>query len=123
MVIPVIVDGHALTYMAHFVHKPPSLRVLPWSRRTVCTLHRAPCAAHTRPCHTHHAVYGIAYCSKNDNFCRFTGRKIAFTRAVANFPRDVRTQMWNAFWENEAAPFVGKLTPAKLLETKEDVVA
>ena len=40
---------------------------------------------------------GVACCSLSDQFCRATGRKLAFTRAVSAFDRDTRTQFWGAY--------------------------
>ena len=40
---------------------------------------------------------GYAVCSKDDNFCRATGRKIALTRALQNYPREFRREVWQAY--------------------------
>ena len=40
---------------------------------------------------------GSAVCSKDDNFCRATGRKIALTRALQNYPREFRREVWQAY--------------------------
>lgn len=42
---------------------------------------------------------GWAWCDPNDNFNRNTGRKIALKRALENFDRDVRKQLWEAYFE------------------------
>lgn len=39
-----------------------------------------------------------ASCHPRDNFCRATGRKIAYIRALAVFPRHVRREFWNNYW-------------------------
>ena len=45
---------------------------------------------------------GIAICSKNDNFCRNTGRKIALGRALQKLYPDDRSKrkpFWDAYFE------------------------
>ena len=40
---------------------------------------------------------GVTVCSTDDNFCRATGRKIALTRALQNYPREFRREIWQAY--------------------------
>ena len=40
---------------------------------------------------------GITVCSKKDNFCKDTGRKIALTRALSTYPRKFRREVWQAY--------------------------
>lgn len=83
-------------YVAHFHHENWSWDMLAnW--RTICTVHYGPCAAKTRPCNTPGQNTGQALCSVRDNFCKATGRKIAFGRAIATFPRPVRTLLWREY--------------------------
>lgn len=39
-----------------------------------------------------------AYCSKQDQFVKAVGRQIALTRVVAHLDREVRKQIWEAYW-------------------------
>jgi len=41
---------------------------------------------------------GMANCSRLDQFCRATGRKLALTRAVAELPKHVRAAIWEGYW-------------------------
>ena len=41
---------------------------------------------------------GVTLCSKKDNFCRETGRKISLARAVDNLDRDFRKEIWGAYF-------------------------
>ena len=41
---------------------------------------------------------GVAKCSKKDNFCKATGRKIALARAIKeNFTKEGRKIFWDAY--------------------------
>lgn len=42
----------------------------------------------------------IAVCSKGDNFSKKIGRKIALTRALARYPREVRKVFWAEYWKH-----------------------
>lgn len=39
----------------------------------------------------------IAKCSKRDNFCKETGRKVSLARAIEAFDKPVRTEIWKAY--------------------------
>ena len=40
---------------------------------------------------------GIARCSKKDNFCRETGRKISLARAVKIYDKETRREIWETY--------------------------
>jgi hypothetical protein len=40
---------------------------------------------------------GEAYCSLHDNFSRFAGRYISFTRAVWGLDKEVRSLLWEEY--------------------------
>lgn len=40
----------------------------------------------------------VAFCSKDDQFHKPTGRKVALTRAIKNFDKEFRTKIWKAYW-------------------------
>lgn len=40
---------------------------------------------------------GIAKCSKRDNFCKATGRKISFVRALGEFTKEQRKIFWEVY--------------------------
>jgi hypothetical protein len=40
---------------------------------------------------------GIAFCSSFDNFCKETGRRVALSKAVSRWPRDVRKQVFGMY--------------------------
>ena len=40
---------------------------------------------------------GYSYCNPLDQFNRVTGRKLALTRAIEEFPRHVRREIWNRY--------------------------
>lgn len=42
-----------------------------------------------RPC-----GHGTAWCSRKDQFCKRTGRRIALTRAIAALPTEIRRAVW-----------------------------
>ena len=41
---------------------------------------------------------GWAVCNRTDNFCKDTGRKLSLTRALSGFPRTMRKQFWNEYF-------------------------
>jgi len=93
------------TFMAHFHYTPyqpyqPEKMSAPsqpaGARVTYATVHLGPCHNQTRPCDTESSV-GSAVCSVNDQFCRAIDRKVALTRALASYPRAIRTQFWEAY--------------------------
>lgn len=100
----VLTDGSGRTYAVHFTHArvvgeflhperfDDHTRII--HRSTTCTIHEGKCANKARPCRTPGMVSGTARCSVKDHFCRFTGRKMAFGRAIAGFPKQVRAALW-----------------------------
>lgn len=57
----------------------------------------------TTECHIEHEaggdVVGLAMCSKQDNYSKSTGRKVALARAmkIAGWEKSVRVKVWNAY--------------------------
>ena len=47
---------------------------------------------------------GRASCSKDDQFNRRTGRRLALTRALKGLPRDFRKEVWSALLEKGMKP-------------------
>ena len=96
-------SGEPDVYMAHFrfaeVSEPDAL----YKKIVYCGIHHGVCPVKVRPCEAQQNI-GIAHCSKKDNFRRWTGRKLAFTRAVAGFPRDIRAGLWTAYLQQSPAP-------------------
>lgn len=39
----------------------------------------------------------IAWCSRKDNFCKERGRKISLARAIKDWDKAVRTEIWKAY--------------------------
>lgn len=46
---------------------------------------------------------GQSLCSKHDTFEYETGRRIALTNAIREFPKHARTAIWQAYWESKEA--------------------
>lgn len=42
---------------------------------------------------------GFAFCHPNDPFVKAIGRKVALARAIKNLPRNIRRQIWKAYFE------------------------
>ena len=40
---------------------------------------------------------GKAFCTKNDQFVKATGRKVALRKAVASLPREQRVEIWSSY--------------------------
>jgi hypothetical protein len=88
-----LIDDHI--YMIHFRVAPPSDVVK--SRGVLCTIHPGPCKEKARPCNTPESRIGTALCSVRDQFVRKTGKKIALTRAMDAFPRELRAKLWHEY--------------------------
>lgn len=84
----------AKAFVAHFTHWI-NLHFAQVTHRSVCHLHEGPCGRE-RPCNRWGLV-GEAMCSRKDTFDAYKGSKLAFTRAIAPFPRHTRTQLWAQF--------------------------
>lgn len=72
-----------------------SFRHLKDTGRTICTVVSKGKAYH-----------GTATCSKEDNFCRNTGRKISMTKALDRtaLTKKQRTNVWNAYRDMPSKP-------------------
>lgn len=88
-----------LTFLAHFRHVQIDGR---W--QTHCSVHCAPCLTQSRPCGTETKLNGVAKVSEKDSFCRATGRKIAFTKAIQTLPRSERRLLWAAYFSKNRVP-------------------
>jgi hypothetical protein len=80
-------------YIAHFSHSVIA-------RKTDCGVHegRCPRTNGKESCKAEVVWRGRARASLLDQFTRATGRKIAFTRAIAHLPKELRSKLWNAYW-------------------------
>lgn len=130
MVLTIMHKGVKEVWIAHFTHQAPVtvMRLRPYNMKTICTLHRAPCPKKARPCGAHDPLMGVAKCSLLDNFVRWTGRKLSFTRAISSLPREVRKALWQEFFRNEKRPYGVEVASASTSVTvqtpkKEGVVA
>lgn len=106
--------GPGNIWMAHF-HRPTypsaaSVRAMGRQQDSrplvICYLHPAPCIRASRPCDTPNMFKGMAICSHLDQFVKSTGRKIAFTRALAKtkLSRAERALMWREYFKHNAPP-------------------
>ena len=86
------------TFKAHFWHDRDSFGR--W--RTRVRLHAGPCEG--TPCAKSYAVAGEARCSFTDIFCKATGRKLALARALKTMARDMRREIWLAYWAVSKPP-------------------
>jgi len=95
------VPARAGTYAVHFCFHNDVIQLggLPYEVPACsCTIHHGPCANPTRPCKTLGAVTATTWCSpKEPLFIRAQGRKQALRKALAGFPRDLRTKLWQAY--------------------------
>lgn len=75
------------------------------NRRVVfCSIHEGACLDR-RKCNIATNLVGIAICNPlDDQFNRFIGRKLAFTRAIARLPREDRSAFWAAFFAKPTPP-------------------
>jgi len=58
--------------------------------------------------------HGVAHCSKQDQFVKATGRKIALTRMLEYFERSDRKVIWQAYWERYFGVVVAENKLAKV---------
>jgi hypothetical protein len=49
---------------------------------------------------------GVAKCCARDQFTKRTGRKIALERAIRPMPRDIRKEIWQAYWRQCSPQFI-----------------
>jgi len=87
-----ILDTSEGIYRAHSKHERKNGQT-----ETVCSVHQGRCASNARPCGTPDTLTGTAKLSKHDVFCRATGRKVAFTKALASLPRELRRALWQSY--------------------------
>lgn len=86
-------DGSTMEWFVHVYRERPEFN---HNRATVCTVHEGPCNISEDQCLTP-CLGGDAKCSPKDNFSRRIGRKIAFTRAIKQLPREQRQKLWIAY--------------------------
>lgn len=69
----------------------------------VCAIHLGKCVREgdKKICLVKPIGVGVSTCSKKDQFVKKTGRKIAFTRAIMTFPRELRAQLWADYLKQE----------------------
>lgn len=92
-------------YAVHFTHGSGSIfdispEVLKFEDRyvTTCRLHEGTCVV--KGCASQdHPLYGAAFCHPNDQFSKRVGRKMALARALAPLPRNLRQQIWDAYFK------------------------
>jgi hypothetical protein len=65
---------------------------------TTASAHADPCPTKERPCGAL-VSEGIAYCSPVDHFNKSVGRKKALARAIKTLPREIRAQIWTAYFQ------------------------
>lgn len=86
-----------LTYVAHFQH------VL--SQTTYCDFHVGCClrANGKGPCLVKpplpYVGMGIASCHEDDQFSKSAGRKVSLARALRIIPRNLRHEIWEAYFK------------------------
>jgi len=69
-------------------------------RDTICHVHSmAMTCSIIKPCViASFPSRGMAMQHPNDQFCRATGRKIAFGRAIKYYDRETRSKLWKAYF-------------------------
>lgn len=82
-----LTDAHGQLYKAHFYYDGDGRRT------THCRLHREQCDRTPAIC-TKPSTIGVAVCSRQDEFTKATGRKIALSRAMFGIERSTRGQLW-----------------------------
>jgi hypothetical protein len=53
-------------------------------------------------CQAYLIAFGTAYCAPTDNFSYPAGRKIALTKALKGFDREIRKAFWESYWKSGA---------------------
>ena len=74
-------------------HDDPRFPPPPWDRMTRCEVWEVEAGA------VRLAAAGLAACSKQDRFCKATGRKLALQRALeqVRLSKDERRMVWEAY--------------------------
>ena len=55
------------------------------------------------------AYVGVAFCHPKDQYCRFTGRKMALEHLLQGWCREERATVWKQYWLQSNRPtFVGE---------------
>lgn len=49
-------------------------------------------------------AFGVAVCNSKDQFVKSVGRKIAFTKAVSAYNREIRTYLWQRYHNKKWNP-------------------
>lgn len=83
-------DGQV--FMIHFHHEAVDARLV--SHRTSCTVHLGLCTEKKRPCNTKDSITAFALTSRKDNFDKAKGRKLALSRALTIYARELRAELW-----------------------------
>ena len=86
-----VING--VTYVAHFSHSTETTGKKP-RRMTKCRIHEGNCNGN--PCTIPPYGEGITFCSRKDKFHGGEGSKIAFSRAIQHYGRNVRALLWDA---------------------------
>jgi beta-mannanase len=61
---------------------------------------------------------GKATLCRKDQYCRATGRKVAMTRALKSFPKQVRKEFWATYFKASNKSYV--MEPSKKRKRKEN---
>lgn len=89
-------DNNGVKYSVVFAHDSKD------TRTTTCTIYVGD-AGKENPV----ATEAVAYCHTNDNFCRRSGRKISFKRAMSNlYHRDANQHITNNFMNEDFRAYV-----------------
>lgn len=60
----------------------------PWKKETSCYI----IDDKSKP-----VTCGISYCSKKDNFCKDKGRKTSLAKAIGQFRKSLRKEIWEGY--------------------------
>lgn len=68
-------------------------------RQTSCGLHYFDGGKCDNPCDALDLQRGVSYCAPTDMFDRNRGRKIALSRAIKSLSRQLRAEIWQAYFK------------------------
>lgn len=89
------VTHNGFTYNIYFTHR--KIEGKHWSHVTACHIEKAA--------EGYWQEFGAnAACGLKDNFNRAVGRKLAFTRAIQDFPAADRAVLWAEYWKRHRLP-------------------